>query len=65
MQIDQLPCNVTNNCPADDTPISCKGQLSKVSVPKPLVFSYAEQKEFEYAYSTLNAKDFFVNNNTA
>jgi len=36
MQIDQLPCTTTNNCPADDNtvaPTTCKGQLLKVDVP--------------------------------
>jgi len=65
--IDQLPCNLTNNCPAhggnglEEGSGSCKGFLDHVLQPAKINFPYTLLNKPQY--SEIVATQFFVNKN--
>lgn len=67
MQIDQLPCTASNNCPQNDTAAqstqSCRGFLDHVSdEPKKIEFGFVSSETPQV--SKILATEFFVNQNS-
>ena len=64
MTIDQLPCNVTGNCPSNNTVTqegtgACADFLDHKDFPPKIEFNFVAESTPQYA--KLNATDFFDN----